>query len=203
MIKRLIFILFFALFSIPYLYSQSSGSIYDPLGRQMPRTPSWAIKTNLLYDATSSINLGVEAKLSRKLTLDFPVNYNPWTFSDNRKLKHLLVQPELRYWLCEPFYGHFLGLHAHYAYYNVGHLPFGGRLTDYRYEGWLAGAGGSYGYQWFLSNRWSIEATMGVGYAYLRYNKYECRACGDHLAKNHKHYFGVTKVGVSLIYIIK
>lgn len=191
------------LFSIPYLYSQSSGSIYDPEGRKVPTTPRFGIKTNLLYDATTSFNLGVEVKLNRKLTLDFPVNYNPWTFSENRKLKHLLVQPELRYWLCEPFYGHFLGAHAHYAYYNVGRLPFGGPMRDHRYEGWLAGVGGSYGYHWLLSKRWSIEATIGVGYAYLRYEKYECRTCGDYLAKNHKHYFGVTKAGVSLIYVIK
>lgn len=42
-----------------------------------------AVKTNLLYDATSTINLGVEFALTPKWTLDVAGNYNPWTFSNN------------------------------------------------------------------------------------------------------------------------
>ena len=30
----------------------------------------WAVKSNLLYDATATINLGVEAALGRRVTLD-------------------------------------------------------------------------------------------------------------------------------------
>ena len=82
--------------------------------------PVFAIKTNALYWATTTPNLGIEIGLSDKFTLDLSGNYNPWTFSDSRKLKHWLVQPELRYWTCERFNGHFFGLHAHYAEYNVG-----------------------------------------------------------------------------------
>ncbi len=57
--------------------------------------PFWAIKTNLLYDATTAFNLGGEFNLGRRTTLEIPLNYNPWTFSDNKKWKHFLVQPEL------------------------------------------------------------------------------------------------------------
>ena len=35
------------------------------------------IKSNLLYDATTSLNLGVEIALDSKLTLDISGNYNP------------------------------------------------------------------------------------------------------------------------------
>lgn len=59
-----------------------------------------AVKTNLLYDATTTMNLGVEFGLSPKWTLDVSGNYNPWTFSKNKKWKHWLVQPEARYWFC-------------------------------------------------------------------------------------------------------
>lgn len=59
-----------------------------------------AIKTNLLYDATTTFNLGAEFALSPKWTLDVSGNYNPWTFSNNKKWKHWLVQPEARYWFC-------------------------------------------------------------------------------------------------------
>lgn len=69
--------------------------------------PAFAIKTNALYWATTTPNLGFEIGLSDKFTLDLSGNYNPWTFSDSKKLKHWLVQPELRFWTCERFNGHF------------------------------------------------------------------------------------------------
>ena len=72
--------------------------------------PKIAIKTNALYWATSTPNLGLEIGLAKKLTLDISGNYNPWKFSDNKQLKHWLIQPELRYWLCERFNGSFCGL---------------------------------------------------------------------------------------------
>lgn len=84
-----------------------------------------AVKTNLLYWATSTPNLGVEVALSRKLTLDLSANYNAWDFfPDNMSLRHYLVQPELRYWTCKRFEGHFLGLHAMGGKFNIGNIPF-------------------------------------------------------------------------------
>ena len=65
----------------------------------------WAVKSNLLYDATATINLGVEAALGPRVTLDISGNYNPWEFGDAR-WKHWLIQPEVRYWLCERFNRH-------------------------------------------------------------------------------------------------
>ena len=40
------------------------------------------------------------------------------------KLNLYLIQPELRYWPCRKFEGHFLGVHGHYAYYNVGPVSY-------------------------------------------------------------------------------
>lgn len=39
--------------------------------------PKFAIKTNALYWATSTPNLGFEVALAKKLTLDVSGNYNP------------------------------------------------------------------------------------------------------------------------------
>ena len=164
--------------------------------------PKFAIKTNALYWATTTANLGFEVGLSKKLTLDVSGNYNPWVFSNNKQIKHWLVQPELRYWLCERFYGHFFGLHAHYAEANVSNLNIFG-LGDYRYQGNIYGAGISYGYQWILNKRWSMEATVGVGYARLNFDKYNCGTCGSKIGKEHKNYFGPTKIALSIIYVIK
>ena len=170
--------------------------------------PTWAVKTNLLYDATRTLNLGMEFGLARRWTLDVSGNYNPWTFSENRKMKHWLVQPEVRWWSCTRFSGHFVGVHAHGGGYNWGGmLPWGIRpgegLRNHRYQGWLAGAGVSYGYHWTLGNRWGLEATVGVGYAYLDYDEYPCERCGRKTGSATEHYFGPTKAGITLIFMIK
>lgn len=68
-----------------------------------------AVKTNLLYDATTTMNLGLEIGLGKKWSLDLSGNYNPWKFDDETRLRHWGVQPELRYWLCEKFNGSFSG----------------------------------------------------------------------------------------------
>lgn len=81
-----------------------------------------AVKSNLLYDATATINLGIEFCLAPKWTFDVSGNYNGWTFSGDRKWKHCLVQPEARYWFCDRFSGHFLGGHILGGKYNVGKL---------------------------------------------------------------------------------
>lgn len=59
-----------------------------------------AVKSNLLYDATTTMNLGLEVALARKWTLDIPVNYKPWQF-DEVRFKHWGIQPELRYWFAK------------------------------------------------------------------------------------------------------
>jgi hypothetical protein len=73
-------------------------------------------------------------------------------------------------------------------------------MQTHRFHGWLAGAGLSYGYRWNFNHRWAMEATIGAGYAYLSYDKYECGDCGEHLGEYAKNYFGPTKMGLSLIY---
>jgi opacity protein-like surface antigen len=161
-----------------------------------------AVKTNLLYDATATVNLGLEVGVSSRWTLDLPVNYNPWDFGENRKIKHWMIQPEARYWLCQKFNGRFIGFHGHVGGFNIGGMKLIG-IEDFRYEGTFYGGGVSYGYQWILNTHWSIEATIGLGYALIDYSKYNCEKCASKLGSDTHHYLGPTKAGVSLIYLIK
>ena len=55
-----------------------------------------SLKTNLLYDISTTFNLGAEFRLAPKWTLDVSANYNPFTFSDSKKWKHWMAQPEAR-----------------------------------------------------------------------------------------------------------
>ena len=163
------------------------------------------IKTNLLYDATTTPNLGVEVALGRKHTVQALYGLNPWEFSNNKKLKHWLLMPEYRYWFCEKFNGHFIGGHLMGGQFNVGGLDFPGdmlsHLKDNRYEGWYAGIGFTYGYQWMLSKHWNLEGSIGVGYDYISYKEFPCTECGIMRKKDHENYFGPTKLALSLMYV--
>ena len=165
-----------------------------------------------MYDALKTPNLSFEFSVGRKWTFDTQVGMNFFFYTKDvtssryktKKFSHWLVQPEARYWLCEKFNVHFFVLHAHYADYNVGGLKFLSKnMENHRYQGNLYGAGLSYGYQWLLSDRWSMEAVLGIGWAHLDYDKYPCATCGTVLKSDTKDYFGVTKAAISIIYFIK
>lgn len=102
-----------------------------------------AVKTNLLYDVTTTLNVGAEFRVAPKWSIDVSGNYNPFNLGDDRKMKHWLVQPEARYWFCEAFNGHFLALHALGGGFNVADmdLKIFPSFKDYRYQGNMYGVG--------------------------------------------------------------
>jgi len=163
---------------------------------------SVALKSNALYWGAAVPNLEAEVALNNRFTLDVSVNYNPFSISETKKWKLLSVQPELRYWLCQDFAGHFVGVHALAGEFNVGGVDLGD-LKDHRIQGNAVGAGISYGYHWILSPRWGIEATLGLGYIHFKYDKYVCEHCGQKVGSYNKDYYGPTKVGLSLVYLIE
>lgn len=172
-----------------------------------------AVKANALSWLTTTPQAEVEGAVGAHWTVGLAGSWNPWTFGDNKKFKHWEVRPMGRYWLWESFNGHFFGVNAEYAQFNVGGMkatPFGLMFSDTdktRYEGSYFGAGVSYGYSWMLSPRWSIEGEVGVGYRRSSYRSYDCVTCGrptvDGDPKQHKGYFGPTRLAVSVIFMIK
>ena len=169
-------------------------------------TAQVSLKNNLLYDASLTPNIGAEVGIARRWTFDANFGLNPWTFNGNKKFRHWLLQPEMRYWFCQKFDGHFVGFHLMGGEFNMGgvKLPLGlvPDLRDHRYEGWYVGGGFVYGYQWPVSRHFSIEATVGFGYDYLQFRKYPCEHCGREIERDHSHYIGPTKVAVNVIYNI-
>ena len=164
-----------------------------------------AVKTNVPYLATATPNLTLELGLSEKFTLDLSYGINLFTFEDNKKWKHWLSQIELRYWLCERFYGHFFGFHAGGGEYNFGRIkiPTVKDASSFRYEGWATMGGISYGYSWILGGRWNMEATLGIGVVYADYEKFDCPECGKLLEEDNKVFVAPTKVAVSVVYMLK
>ena len=168
-----------------------------------------AIKTNLLYDATATVNVGVEVGVAPKWTIDISGNLNAWNIDEDTKWRHWLAQPEARYWLCDRFSRHFIGLHAIGGQYNIGGVQNNfsmlgtnfKQLSDKRYQGWVAGAGVAYGYAFILGKHWNLELEIGVGYAYFNYDIFSCSGCGRNIGAGDHHYFGPTKAAVNLVYL--
>lgn len=170
-----------------------------------------AIKTNLVDDiALLTTNLGVEVGVAPKWTIDVPVSLNAWDFSHDRKWKHWMVQPGVRYWLCDRFAGHFFGAQIQGGQYNIGgfdgKVDFLGtnfrKLKDTRYQGWFGGAGISYGYAWVLGKHWNAEAEIGIGWSYTRYDRFQCAGCGKKTETDKAHnYVGPTKIAIDLVYL--
>lgn len=167
------------------------------------------VKTNLVHwSAGVTPNAGVEFGLNQKYSLEIGGGVNKFGFfKEDGKAHHWIIQPELRYWTCETFNGHFIGLHALIGEFNIGgiDIPIGrlSKFKDHRYEGYAYGAGLSYGYQWPIARRWNFELSLGGGYAYLTFDKYPCIKCGSKISSGAENYFGITKAAVSLIYLIK
>lgn len=167
-----------------------------------------ALKTNLLYDATASVNLGIEQVVSPHWSLDLNADFNAWNMRHGARWKHWFVQPEARYWFCQPTGGHFLAMHLIGGQFNIGQWRDGGiwgikvdKLNNDRFQGWALGAGVGYGYSWMLGKHWNLEAEIAVGYAYAKYDKFECKDCGRKVGSNHYNYVGPTKAAINLVYV--
>lgn len=192
-------------------------SIIILLAASLAASAQVAVKTNLLYDATTTPNLGVEVGVGGKSTLNLVYGLNAWKFNSDshgqRYAKHWVLMPEYRWWLCSRFSGHFFGVHAFGGQMNAANvaLPIPGgffkgvnltkAVKDSRYQGEFAGVGLTYGYQWPLSRHWNLEAEIGAGYGHVWYDQYPCGACGDRISKGGTNYAGLTKLGLSIMYV--
>lgn len=190
-IRRTLFLLIFLL-----------GTVAGAKGQDV------ALKSNLLADGFLSPNLGIEVGVAPKWTIDLSGQVNFWDVNKH-KWKHWLIQPEARYWFCDRFSRHFVGLHGLGGVFNAGliknDVKFLGidysPLSDNRYQGWAVGAGVAYGYAFILGVHWNLEFEIGAGYAYLKYDKFECADCGRKVGSSDRHYVGPTKAAINLVYV--
>ena len=162
-----------------------------------------AVKTNVLYWGTATPNLAFEIGTGKKTSLEIAGGWNPWTYDNDKKMKHYIIQPEFRWWFCERFNRSFIGIHLHGGEFNVGGMGPIKTIKDHRYEGWFYGAGVSYGHQWILAKRWGLEGEIGVGYARLEYDRFRCGKCEPRINRDHYNYFGPTRASLSFVFYIR
>ncbi len=154
------------------------------------------LKTNALYWATLSPNLGAEFRLSRRFTVNVEAATNPFTVSDY-KLYATAFMPEVRFWPAgRPQARHFIGAMALGAIYD---LHYDGTSHD----GNAVGAGLTYGYCFVLGKRWSLETTLGAGLLRFREKKTPDGQPVSEVPNHSKTIFAPLKAGITLTYILK
>lgn len=179
----------------------------------------FAVKTNLLHDATGSVNLGVEVGITPKWTAQIAGSYNDWQIGDFWT-NHWLVSPEVRYWFCERFAGTFVSVHAHAGDATLGgfwnfskfYRRFPNLRTFLLKDALTMGLGVGIGHAFVLGRHWNLELELGLGYMYTKGDEYELteKADGTHYLPDNAipvlkgsifDYIGPTKMAVSLVYL--
>ena len=138
--------------------------------------PVLALKTNLLYDALTIANLGVEVPLTERVSLGADLMF-PWWNIPSKDITLQLLAGELsaRYWFGDradkdPLTGLFAGLNAGAGIYDFQL----GRLTDGR------GVQGNVflllglqaGYAHSIGKNLRLEYSLGLGYIQTEYREY-------------------------------
>lgn len=175
------------------------------------------LRNNLIYDATLTPNLGFDVQTSDHWSVGANVGFHPWPSDDNaeKKLRHLLIAPELRRWniaqqqlrlpTTDSLYRSrtgYWGLNLIYSHYNVSGItfPFGlyKSVRDHRKQGDLAAIGAFYGYTWRLSRLFRLEAEVGVGIGYSWSKEYDCMHCGTYYGRDNKPFL-VPKLALNIV----
>ena len=179
----------------------------------------FAVKTNLLHDATASIDLGIEVGIAPKWTAELSGSYNNWK-TGRMWLNHWLVAPEVRYWTCRRFAGTFFSVYA-----LGGQATLGGfwdfskyyrkfpNLENFMLKDALVLSGGvGIGHAFVLGRHWNLEMELGIGYMYAKGDEYELvkNEAGKYylpdntipvLEGSEFDYIGPTKLAISLVYL--
>ena len=181
------------------------------------KTTIMALKTNLLYDALTLLNYSIEVPITERFSAlwyhQFP--WWRWGEADNQYcIRFLSIGAEGRWWFKpmprpqmgksvqrDKLMGHFVGLYAESGKWDFEW----GRDICHQGEHWSVGL--SYGYSMPLGRRLNMEFSISVGYASIAYRKYEPSEdyeilWRDPVKHGRWHYFGPTKLQVSLVYPI-
>lgn len=186
--------------------AQQVALAQSPLGEEA-KQPRIALRTNLLYDATLSPNLGVDVRVDSAWTVGLLAGFNAWDIDKekNKKWRHALFSIRARKYRDSLFHKGYYEADVIYSHYNVGNtkIPFGlySAVKDRRLQGDLVALGGKYGYSWILARHWRIEAEAGVAVGYAWFKEYDCDHCGTYYGKGDR-IFLLPQLGINVVYII-
>lgn len=153
------------------------------------------LHTNSVDWLTLSPNLGAEFAITSRISLDICAAGSPLTLRNNLYLKHIRIQPELKYWLQGLLTGHYIGATGAYDSFDLA-------LKNKGYYGDACMAGVTYGYSWILSRRWNMEISAGIGALHYRIARYTPGTPPPH--PNESGWtIAPVKLAFSFIYVLK
>ncbi len=185
---------------ITFTPSNQVVKITRSVKERLPRNPIFAVKTNLAGLGAGVSNVAIEVPFKDHFSIDASAYYSPYTINNEWKIRVAMLQPEVRYWLSSPMDKHFFGVHAHVGLFNISTNQWSRYQNSTDEPLW--GAGVSYGYALYLSRALSLEFNVGAGYASLRYDTFYNVENGALYNHTQRGYWGVTRAGISLNYII-
>lgn len=171
--------------------------------------PLFALKTNLLFDLASALNVEVEVPLGNRFSLAGEWIF-PWWLYEKKQyaLEILNGNLELRYWLGNRtkenlLTGWFVGIYGGAGLYDV-------EWKDKGYQGeFIIPFGMSGGFAHKISRNLRMEYSLGIGYMTNKYREYVPQKCGVdgkwHLIKQGEGkntWIGPTRAKVSLVWMI-
>lgn len=128
---------------------------------QLAAAQFFSAKVNALAALTATVNVGVDAAVADKWTLDVSAYWNPIN-SDSFSCRLYAAQIGHETLALRSVRGPF-----HRRPANLWKLPVRA-VPDATTKGGMAGLGFSYGYAWLLSKRWNVTAEIGIGVFYMK-----------------------------------
>lgn len=169
-----------------------------------------ALKTNLLYDAVTALNVELEVPIGKRFSVMVEDVFPWWSFGPNGNkycLQMWTMSVEPRWWfyrkgMNDRLQGHFVAPYVMSGKYD---LQWDTSIC-YRGYGWSAGL--TYGYSMPLCKWLNMEFSMSIGYLNASYQHYQPSPDYEHLFKDPDNagrltYIGPTKLKVSLVVPIK
>lgn len=200
-------------FEMPVAEMMTKAAVSRPVQPvEYVRIPLFAVKTNLLFDLFTAVNVEVEVPIGKRFSIAGEWIFPDWVDRGTNRycLQANVKSVEGRYWFGdrqwkEKLTGHFIGAYGQWGDFDV--QPF--TEEGFRcFDGWAAGV--SYGYAHSISRRNSLrlEYSIGVGYVWSDCCRYRRALDGAILETRDEWQYesGIlpvpTKAKVSLVWMI-
>ncbi len=183
--------------------------------RDSDTKPLFAVKSNLLFDVMSLINVEIEVPIRQRWSIAAELIFPWWVWdndlADSRRNRIQLINGvvEGRYWWGDRaerplLAGWFTGLYAGGGLYDFEH-----RAEGYQGEFFIAaGLSGGYSHIIGRARKLRLEYSLGVGLLRTYYRHYEAEFCDNevwHAVETHRgtySWFGPTRAKISLSWLL-
>ena len=210
--NSLLFIFFHtATLSIPLISSQKLNGVMIKyisltllllLSASRVYSQKMAVATNGAdYLNLFTINGGFSFALSRSVTMEWSMRYNPFVYnlSGSRKEiqnKRLALYTGVRYWPWHVYSGWFIMGNLNFTRFNMGGIF---SMKSYEGDAYALTFGG--GYALMLSSKFNLDFAFSFMTGYSRYKRYGCTSCGPVEAKKKQLFITPDNIYIQLSYL--